>query len=638
MDFSEIGKKSTCGPKKVRGFSFSRLFQVSFGSIVIRKPGFFPEREKVNGTRNAEGEFVMFFKTPSEINRNYKSFKRFLCIIETAAAYGFRELAESLDTKKRFHFYEKPELIGCSRPRKLRMLLEELGPTFVKFGQILSTRTDLLPPDYTAELAKLTENVTPFPQEEVVRILTEELGRPPEEVFREFDRVSLAAASIGQVHSAVTQEGKPVVIKIQRPGIREIIRVDLEIMSFIARKLEQYNDVIAKYEPVRIVEEFSYALGRELNYQFEAANLLRFYKNMNGKNGIVVPKLYLEYTTPKVMTMERIYGDSAARVLGSPELREKYDLPRLAERGVNSLLSQIFEYGFFHADPHPGNIFLLTENRIAFIDFGMMGRISETERSNFIKIFDYMLRGQISLMTDSVLRMTITGTFSGRRDDLERDIADLVDENINLPLDRLSASHILQELMILLNRYELALKPNLYLMFKSMISIEHVGRAFDPDLKIVEMVKPFIRRIKLKKLNPMIYFHRFFDDLDDNITMVQNLPKSLRTILRKAENGDLTLRVEHHHLDDIEQTLYVTGERLSRSMLVMALVIASALVIVAKVPPFWNEIPVIGMTGFAVSAIVSVLILIDDHNQRKKFLRERALRKKMQEKASRRVQ
>ncbi len=642
----------SCFPKggKTDGFHPGKqnsLREIPFCGCFGRHPGVLypraslttPRRKKWKVKRNpeSEGEFVMFLKTPAEINRNYKSFKRFLCIIETAAAYGFRELAESLDTKKRFHFYEKPELIGCSRPRKLRMLLEELGPTFVKFGQILSTRTDLLPPDYTAELAKLTENVTPFPQEEAVRILTEELGAPPEELFREFDRVSIAAASIGQVHAAVTMDGTPVVIKIQRPGISGIIRVDLEIMGFIARKLEQYNELIARYEPVRIVEEFSYALGRELNYQYEAANLLRFYKNMNGKNGIVVPKLFLEYTTTRVMTMERIFGDSASRVLVSRELQAKYDLPGLARLGVNSLLSQIFEYGFFHADPHPGNIFLLTDNRIAFIDFGMMGRITEAERSNFIKIFDYMLRGQISLMTDSVLRMTISGTFTGRRENLERDIADLVDENINLPLDRLSASHILQELMILLNRYELALKPNLYLMFKSMISIEHVGRAFDPRLKIVEMVKPFIRRIKLKKLNPMLYLRRFFDDLDDNMAMIQNFPKSFRTILRKVENGDLTLRVEHHRLDDIEQTLYVTGERLSRSMLVMALVIASALVIVAKVPPFWNEIPLIGMTGFAVSAIVSVLILIDDHKQRRKFLRDRALRKKLQERANRRI-
>lgn len=584
-----------------------------------------------------EGEFFMFFKTPSEINRNYKSFKRFLCIIETAASYGFQDLTENLDAKNRFHFCENSDLAGCSRPQKLRMLLEDLGPTFVKLGQILSTRTDLLPPDYIAELIKLTENVTPFPPEEVVRIIAAELGKPPEELFLQFDHEPLAAASIGQVHAATVKDGTPVVVKIQRPGIREIIAVDLEIMTFIARKLEQYNEVIAKFEPVRIVDEFSYSLSRELNYQYEAANLLRFHKNMSGQEGIVVPRLYLEYTTGRVMTMERIFGDSATQVLASPELQEKYDLVHVAELGVNSLLSQIFEFGFFHADPHPGNIFLMEEDRIAFIDFGMMGRITEAERNNFIKIFDYMLRGQISLMTDSVLRMTITGSFIGKRDDLVRDIADLVDENINLPLDRLSASHILQELMTLLNRYELALKPNLYMMFKAFISIEHVGRAFDPELKIVEMVKPFIRRVKLKKLNPMIYIRRFFDDLDDNLMMLQNLPKSLRTIMRKAENGDLTLRVEHHHLDDIEQTLYVTGERLSRSMLVMALVIGSALVIVAKVPPFWKEIPLIGMTGFAISGIVSVLILVDDHIQRKKFLRERELRKKLQEKANRRV-
>ena len=201
----------SCFPKggKTDGFHPGKqnsLREIPFCGCFGRHPGVLypraslttPRRKKWKVKRNpeSEGEFVMFLKTPAEINRNYKSFKRFLCIIETAAAYGFRELAESLDTKKRFHFYEKPELIGCSRPRKLRMLLEELGPTFVKFGQILSTRTDLLPPDYTAELAKLTENVTPFPQEEAVRILTEELGTPPEELFREFDRVSIAAASI----------------------------------------------------------------------------------------------------------------------------------------------------------------------------------------------------------------------------------------------------------------------------------------------------------------------------------------------------------------------------------------------------------------------------------------------------------
>ncbi len=572
----------------------------------------------------------MFFKAPSEINREYKSFKRFWRIIETAAAYGFQDLTENFTVGRKIHWHENPALAGRSRPEKLRLLLEELGPTFVKLGQILSTRADLVSVEYAEELAKLTEKVTAFPIDEVRSIIRKELGKDPGDLFREFEEQPLAAASIGQVHAAVLQDGTPVVVKVQRPGIRQKIEVDLEIMLFIARKLEQYNETLARYEPVRIVEEFAYSLKRELNYLFEAANLLRFRKNMADSEGLVVPRLYLEYTTVRVMTMERIFGDSAAQVLKSEEIRNKYDLIHISELGVNSLLSQIFEHGFFHADPHPGNLFLLEGNRIAFVDFGMMGRVSEQERGNFVKIVDYMLRGQISLMTDTALRMTISGKFTGRREDLERDISDLVDENINLPLERLSVSHILEELMELFNRYELALKPNLYLMFKALISIEQLGRTFNPQLRIVEMVQPFVRKLKWKSLNPVPYIRHFLDDLDDNLQSLQNLPKSLRGLLHKVEHGDLTLRVEHHRLDDIEETLYVTGERLSRSMLVSALVIGSGLVIVAKIPPFWGDVPLIGLLGFMISGVLSIIILFADHKQRWKFLKERERRKRLQ--------
>ena len=256
-----------------------------------------------------------------------------------------------------------------------------------------------------------------------------------------------------------------------------------------------------------------------------------------------------------------------------------------------------------------------------------MGRIDEQERRDFVRIIDYMLRGEISSMTDCALRMTITGTYEGDREELERDVADLVDENINLPLDKISVSHILEELMELFRKYSLSLKPNLYMMFKALISIEHLGRTFDPALKIVDMVKPFIERLKWRSYDPMPHLRRFLDNFGDNLSALETLPTTLRKLITSAENGNLTLRVEHHRLDDIEQTMYVTGERLSRSMLVTALLIGTALIIVAKIPPFWNDIPIIGMFGFAVSAVLGVIILIDDHWQRRKFLKERARRK-----------
>lgn len=572
----------------------------------------------------------MRFRVPSEITRDYRSFKRFLGILETTAAYGFYDLAEQIHPLKT-RLRPDHALAGRSRPEKLRMLFEELGPTFIKLGQILSTRSDLISPEYARELAKLTEKVSPFPLEKVREIIRRELGKEPEEIFREFSPEPLAAASIGQVHAAVLADGTAVVVKVRRPGVDELIATDLEIMFYIARKLENFNASLARLRPVRIVEEFAYSLRRELNYQFEAANLLRFTRNMSGSEGLVIPRLYLDYTTTRVLTMERVFGDSAAKVLEDEAVRRKYNLQRIAELGVNSLLSQIFEYGFFHADPHPGNIFLLEKDRFAFIDFGMMGRVSEEERHDFVKIIDYMLRGQISLMTDTALRMTISGCFTGSRLDLERDVGDLVDENINMPLDKLSVSHILEELMEMFNKYELSLKPNLYMMFKALITIEHLGRTFHPQLRIVEMVKPFVQKLKMRTLNPVPYVRRFFDTLGENISSLQNMPQTIRNISGKLEHGDLTLRVEHHRLNDIEETLYVTGERMSRSLLISALLIGSALIIVAKIPPFWGEIPVIGTFGFCVSGLLSIVVLLDDYRKRKLFLRDRLRRKRLEE-------
>lgn len=565
-----------------------------------------------------------------------KSLGRFWVIVETIAAYGFNELAGQIKHVRPWKRRSFTSAAAASLPEKLRLLLEELGPTFVKLGQILSTRPDLIGAAYADELARLTESVAPFPYAEVEKIIIADFGSPPDKLFAEFSREPLGAASIGQVHYArLRGSGEPVVVKVQRPGIKAKIALDIEIMRYLARKLEHVNETMARCRPVQVVEEFAYSLNRELDYRVEAGNLIHFAKNMDGDENLKIPRVHLELTTTRVLTMERIFGDSANRVLESQALAAKYDLPKIAVIGVNSMLSQIFEYGFFHADPHPGNIFLLPENKLCFIDFGMMGRVSETERRDFIRTIGHLLAGRISPMTDSALRMTTSDEYSGSRDDLERDLGDLVDDNINLPLEKISVAGVLEKLLEILKHYQLALKPNLYMMAKAIITVEHVGRVFDPDLKIVELVKPFILKMKLRSFDPRPFVQRFFDELGDNLLALEALPKSLRRIVGKLEDGDLTLRVEHHRLDDIEQTLYVTGERLSRSMLLTAILIGSALIIVAKIPPFWYDIPVVGAVGFMFSGVFSLIVLWDDHRQRKRFLRER-LRRKLENAVNRR--
>ncbi len=574
---------------------------------------------------------MSFLKTPSRFSREYRSLKRLLTIVETAAVYGFQDFSEKIAPINRLKWRRNSMLARKSRPEKFRMLLEELGPTFVKFGQILSTRPDLITAPYADELTKLTENVEPVSYELIRSVIFNDLGEGPETLFAEFDPAPMAAASIGQVHRATLRDGTLAVVKVQRPGIRRTIDLDLDLMAYIAGKLEEYSADFARMQAVRIVEEFAYSLRRELNYQFEAANLLRFAATAGKQPGIMVPRVFLEVSSERVMTMERVIGDSAAKVLADPEKRAKYDLVKVAHLGVNAILSQIFEHGFFHADPHPGNIFLLEGNGIAFIDFGMMGKVSEKERQDFVTCIDYMIRGDIARMTDSALKMTISGTFSGSRDALERDVSDLVDENINLPLERLSVSHVLEELLGLFRNYELAIKPNLYMMFKALISIEHLGRSFDPKLKVIDEVKPFLRRLKFRRLNPTRHLQLFAESFGENLSALENLPISLRNILGRIESGKFAMRVEHHRLDDIEETLYVTGDRLSRSLLISSLVIGSALVIVAKIPPQWKGISLLGLCGFCGAGLLTLLSLWSDHRQRRRFLRERAARKKRQE-------
>ena len=475
----------------------------------------------------------------------------------------------------------------------------------------------------------MTEHVPPFPLDQVETIIQQEFGRPVSELFRAFSAEPLAAASIGQVHAATLPDGMEVVVKVRRPGIVETINTDLEIMRFIAQKMEEYSEAFARMEPTRIVSEFAYSLRRELNYRAEAANLLLFRKNMAGTPHMKVPALIDELSAGQVLTMERIYGDSVAAILADPEKQARYDLKFLAEVGVNSLLSQIFEYGFFHADPHPGNIFIQPGNILVFIDFGMMSRVSLAERNDFVKVVDYLLHDEISLMIDCALRMTISGKFAGSRDELERDAADLVDENINLPLEKISVARILERLLALFDKYHMALKPNLYMLFKALITIERIGRSFDPQLKIVEMVEPFIRKMKLRGFDPRGHLRRFLDNFGENLTALERLPLSLRDVMAKFEEGRLTLRVEHHRLNDIEETLYVTGERVSRSLLVSALLVGSALLVVAKIPPYWGEnTSLIGMFGFLIAGGLSLIILSADHRQRRNGLKERARRKR----------
>ncbi|MBR7104193.1 MAG: AarF/ABC1/UbiB kinase family protein [Lentisphaeria bacterium] len=567
------------------------------------------------------------------IGNDLRLLRRFWFILENIASCGFREFVNACFPEKKNAlfkdlFRKARSADPAARPARLRETLETLGPAFVKLGQVLSTRPDIVGETYAAELKKLTEHVTPFKFSEVQKIIEKETGRSVESIFQELDPVPLAAASIGQVHRGILREnGASVVVKVRRPGVVETIRQDLEILKIIALRMEQYGGWPARHKPVQIVEEFSHQLLRELDYMTEASNMTRFAADCAKNKQIKVPKVWFEYTASGVMTMEFIQGESAAKIQQEPASREKYDLKKIAENGVRSLLDQIFVAGFFHADPHPGNILILPDNRICFIDFGMMGRLGTAERRTFLRTLGCMLENDIPGMVDQALKMTVSSHFQGSRAALERDAADLVDANLNLPLERLSLARILNDLLQMLNRYSLALRPELYLMFKALMTIEHLGKDFDPQLKIVDMVRPFLFRVKVRELSPRRLAGSFLADIGDHLELIRKLPEKIGSSLCKLESGELSFRIEHHRLNDMEETLYITGERIARSLLLSALFVGSALIMAAKIPPLWYDIPLPGLCGVLISGVLSVYALWRNHRQRERFLHERAARK-----------
>ncbi|MBP8037474.1 MAG: AarF/ABC1/UbiB kinase family protein, partial [Desulfobulbus sp.] len=402
------------------------------------------------------------------IGRTYRHLNRYQRILRVLFKYGFNDLVDRLHIDQYLEsglqmINRKPreQIARLSRPERLRLVFEELGPTFIKLGQLLSTRPDLIPAEYLDELARLQDEVPPFSLAEVHAIFREELGRSPDEVFHYFDAEPLAAASIGQVHRARLDSGAEVVVKVQRPDIENVIAVDLEILAHLAGLMEQYLEEVQGHRPTAIVQEFARSLSREIDFAIELANVQRFARQFKNNAAIHVPLVYPELSTPRVLVMEYVLGIKASM---AGQLREQgYDLPLIAERGATLVMEQIFVHGFFHADPHPGNLFILPDNVVCFIDFGQMGRLSRKDREDFTDLVLDLVAGDERTVVEGVLKVTVQlGEVD--RESLARDLGGLVDLYLYRPLGELEAGRILQDLLDLVTRHKLTFKPAFYQM------------------------------------------------------------------------------------------------------------------------------------------------------------------------------
>ena len=548
------------------------------------------------------------------IGRTYRHLNRYRQILAILFKYGFGDLLDRLSidqyigaglqaiSRKRAERVAK-----LTRPQRLRMACEELGPTYIKLGQILSTRPDLVPVDILEELSRLQDEVPPFPFEDVKTVIESEFGLPAEKLFDQLDEKPLASASIGQVHEARTKDGEPVAVKFQRPDIQRTIEVDLEIMLHLATLAERHIKEFEIHRPVKIVEEFARTLEKEIDYRNEATNMERIARRFLDIPHIYIPAVFREFTTSRVLTTELIEGIKISKI----ESIDKAGLDRkvIAERIVGLVLKQAFEHGFFHADPHPGNIFVLADNVICLVDYGMMGLVDRATREAFVDLMDSVVHQQEVKTSQVLMNLTDWDEEPDIRA-LEREVADFMGRHFYKPLKDMEIGKLLQDLLHLTMRFRLRLPPDIFLMIKALSSVEGVGRALDPDFDLIAHARPFIERVKLERFGPKRISADVYDMMSRLLQFLHQFPKDLMDLTGMIRQQRLSLQLEHKGLDSMLATQDQTSNRMSFAIIIAALIIGSALIVISEIPPLVYGISLIGIIGYLVAAIMGIWLLV----------------------------
>ena len=556
----------------------------------------------------------MLLRKKGGVSRTYRQLNRYRQILSILLKYGFGDWLDRLHVGpvlnrgiRVFSRARAERLSTLTRSERIRMAVEELGPTFVKLAQILSTRPDLIPLELTQELEKLQDQVPPIPFAQAKQIVEAELKAPLGEKFESFDEIPLAAASIGQVHSAVLRGGQRVVVKVQRPGIRRVIEVDLDILYYLAGLSEKYMEEAELHRPTRIVEEFARTLEKEIDYQVEAAHAERFARQFLGHPFIYVPRIFRELSTSRLLTMEFVQGIKISEI--STLDQSGLDRKAIASRGADLILEQIFKHGFFHADPHPGNVFIMPGNIICYLDYGMMGSVNRQGREDFADILQGVVRRNESRITQALLRIVHWDVEPDRRA-LERDIADLVGFYLHQPLKELRLAVLWKQLLELITRHRLRFPADIFLMVKAIATVEGIGVSLDPDFDLTAKASPFIERIKLERFYPGRVLEGIVDSGTDVAQLLKDLPGDVGEILRQAKQGKIRIGFEHRGLEDFMAHLDRISNRLAFALLAAALVIGSALVLQANIGPTLWGLPLPGFLGFMIAGFLGISVLV----------------------------
>jgi len=491
-----------------------------------------------------------------------------------------------------------------SLEKRLRLTLERLGPTFIKFGQILSVRPDLIPKSYVKELETLQDKVPAFPYSIVEEQIKKELGKDIDEIFLNFEKKQIASASISQVHKATLKDGKNVAVKIQRPNVKEIMESDIEIMLYIAKLLEKHIPKIRKFNPTQIINEFWKWTERELDFKREAANAKRFARNFSRDNGVKIPKIYDEFTTNKILVMEFIDGIELHNI--KQIKKEKINLRPLIDKGFEVILTMVFVHGFFHADPHPGNIFITRDKKIAFVDFGIVGHFDENLKSKSIDLFSGVIENNAEKIVETLIELSDTEIEN--KEDLEYEISDVLGPLQTGDVNKVKVSYILENILDISLNYGLKVPAPFVLFGKTIITLEGVAIEYDPKFNLVENSKPFIEKLIAKRYNPVYVFNNFIKNMIKFKKFTEELPDQTTKALKRIEKGTIKVDIEDTDVKKLSMEIDKSSNKVAYSMLIAALLIVAALTINFGDPIIFN-MPLISFLSFSLGLIFLIVLI-----------------------------
>ncbi len=545
------------------------------------------------------------------IRRRYRSFVRFNHILRIFVRYGYKDIVSYLIETRRFPLLQKliprasrRDARKYSKYEKMRLVCEELGPTFIKFGQILSNRSDLLPAELVIQLEKLQDNVPPLPGAISRQVIESELKKPLDELFAWYETEAFASASMAQVHKATLKTGEKVAVKVQRPEIRAIIVEDIRIMYMLAGIFERRIPSLKSFDPQGLVKNFEESILKELDFIYESVSIQRFARNITEDphdNTTHSPKVYKEYTTGKVLTMEFISGVKVndSRILES----NGYDRKEVAHKLAVTYIKQVFEYGFFHADPHPGNILVLPNGHICFLDFGMMGSILPKDIEILGRLFLAVKSKDVKKIIRALMQMSDTTSIRDLRA-LEYEINEFVCNYGFNSIHENEMGNVLLQLKDIIVRYDLKVPAHFFLLARSMVTIEGLIRNLDPQIDMLAIAQPYLLSAIAKKLNPFKLGMKVLNGLYEIANYMEEFPNDLKNAVRKINTGKINVNLNHQGIDPLVHTLNRTTKQIASSLVIAALLVGSALFIINKVGPFWFGYSRYGIIGIILATVL----------------------------------